>query len=84
MDNFCSKYVIAEYGGNIVIAPCEETTSGIYPEYSLSVPILSGFSFYETKFGNEEIDGIIIDVVDKTLSFAQDSWDGFQYIGDDN
>ena len=84
MNNFCSKYAIAEYGGDIVIAPCEETTSGIYPEYNLSVPILSGFSFNKTKVGNEEINAIIVDIVNKTLSFVQDSWDGFQYIGDDN
>lgn len=85
---------ICEYNGDIVAVPCENTMSGIYPDYKRSHPLIMGW-LYDFKLFKcidcNNIDAIIFLLYDKEdkngdkimeIYFAEDSHDGFQLISD--
>lgn len=80
---------ITEYKGDIVIVPCEDCMSGIYPDYKKSQPIITGwidsFSLLNRlEDSDTAIEAIIFqkETNGYEIFFATNTHDGFQFITD--
>lgn len=76
---------ICMYKNKLCIVPCDDAQSGIYPRYKEAVKISDKEIInFPNKIDGQSIDAIIIDIDDGKyeIDFAEDSWDGFQPLGD--
>ena len=84
-----SVVAITKYKEDIVVVPCEDCMSGIYPDYRKAQSIIMGWLDAFTLLNYSDYDSLTIDAVifrkenDKyEIFFAVDSHDGFQPITD--
>ena len=78
-------YAITMWKEKLCIVPCESAMSGEYPVYDKAVPISEEkIMNFPNKIDGQEIDAILIRNCNDGLEidFAEDSWDGFQQLGD--
>lgn len=79
---------ICEHKGDIVAVKCDDTMSGIYPDYKTAQSIafgwIAGFKIKHKTDDGETIDAIILQVNHTKniveIFFATDTWDGFQLL----
>lgn len=78
-------YVICMWKEKLCIVPCDSEMSGDYPIYDKAVALSEkGIYNFPNKIDGQTIDGIIIRVENDgfEIDFAENSWDGFQSVGD--
>lgn len=80
---------ITKYKDDIIVVPCEDAMSGIYPDYRKAQPIIMGWLESFTLLNCSEYDGLSIDAIifrkekdGYEIFFASDSHDGFQPLTD--
>lgn len=72
---------ICVYDKELYAVPCEETVSGIYPDYKQRIKISN---FLVAEYLLNDNDAILITNREGVLEvyYAEDSWDGYQIIWD--
>lgn len=73
------QFVICEFNDNLVLVPCEEHTSGNYPNYEQAVILAKNVNLTKKL---EYVEGIMYDVMSREVHLVGDSWDGF-YINEE-
>lgn len=80
-------FAICEYNGNLVVVPCDDEMSGIYPRYEESRIILkevhNKFEVFN-KIEDNSIDAIVFMRYGNKYEvyYAEDGYDGFQLLTD--
>lgn len=86
-ENFKGYYVFAicMWKDKLCLVPCDDAMSGYYPVYDKAInisdmPIVN----FPNKINGQNIDAIILKLYKGSIEFdfAENTWDGFQPLGD--
>lgn len=86
-ENFKGYYVfvICMWKDKMCLVPCDDEMSGYYPVYDKAVNISDmQIVNFPNKINGQNIDAIILKLYKESIEFdfAEDTWDGFQPLGD--